>query len=142
MPIRPFTSDDAPFVAALAKETLPEPWSEQALRTLPSFARFFVSYDQDGRISGFCGLYLIADEGQIMEVAVAPDHRRRGIARDLLSHMIQDARAAGAVRFSLEVRSQNQGAQALYASLGFTVTATRRRYYKNPDDDAVLMDLV
>ena len=70
MQIRPFVPDDAPTVAELASKTLPEPWSEQALRTLPSFARFFVCHNEAEEIVGFCGLYLVADEGQIMEVAV------------------------------------------------------------------------
>ncbi len=141
MLFRRFDASDAPFCAALAKDCLPEAWSEAEFAALPqnALARFFVC-EEDGAIIGFCGLYLVADEGQIMEVCVSPVYRRRGIAKALLHTMMQDAISAGADWFSLEVRSQNVSAIALYTALGFVSVGLRRRYYRNPCDDAILME--
>ncbi len=141
MVFRRFDASDASSCAALAKDCLPEAWSEAEFASLPqnALARFFVC-EEDGEIVGFCGLYLVADEGQIMEICVNPAYRRRGIATSLLHTMMQDAISAGAGWFSLEVRSQNASAIALYTALGFVRVGLRRRYYRNPCDDAILME--
>ncbi len=138
--ITPLQVEDVADVHALAQLCLPEAWSEAALAALPEnpLAHFFVAR-RDGVLLGFCFMYLVADEGQIMEIATDPAHRRQGIARQLLSHLLADGQAHGATLFTLEVRAQNAAAQALYASLGFVADGVRRNYYRNPTDDAILM---
>ncbi len=139
--VRPMAGSDADRVFEIAKAALPEPWSKQDYAALPdhTFARSFVA-EAEGVLLGFCFLYLIADEGQIMEIAVDKPYRRRRVAQALLSHMIEGAASEGATRFTLEVRSQNLPAIGLYTSFGFTEVGRRKHYYKNPTDDAVLMD--
>jgi ribosomal-protein-alanine N-acetyltransferase len=138
--LTPFCAADAPDVAALAHLTLPEAWSEAAFAALADnpLARCLLAR-RDGVLLGFAFLYLVGDEGQIMEVATHPDARRQGVARTLLCRLLADATDGGATRFTLEVRAQNEAARTLYASLGFVEDGVRRRYYRNPTDDAVLM---
>lgn len=88
----------------------------------------------DGRVTGFLISRTVAGETEILNVAVHPEYRRRGIASALL------LATAGEVLF-LEVRESNIGAVDLYRKLGFTVRGTRSNYYENPTEDAIVMSL-
>lgn len=93
---------------------------------------------EDGTLLGYGGISLVADEAEIITVAVSPAHRRQGIARALMGHMLclaEDARAS----VYLEVRASNTPARELYRSLGFAETGMRKNYYSAPREDAVLM---
>ena len=93
---------------------------------------------EDGTLLGYGGISLVADEAEIITVAVSPAHRRQGIARALMEHMLclaEDARAS----VYLEVRASNTPARELYRSLGFAETGMRKNYYSAPREDAVLM---
>ena len=92
----------------------------------------------DGALLGYGGISIVADEAEIITVAVSPAHRRQGIARALMEHMLylaEDARAS----VYLEVRASNTPARELYRSLGFAETGVRKNYYTSPREDAVLM---
>jgi [ribosomal protein S18]-alanine N-acetyltransferase len=89
----------------------------------------------DGQIAAFLVTRQTApDEAEILNLAVDPDYRRRGLARKLLAAAFRQPRT-----FFLEVRQSNTAAQSLYRSLGFTECGRRPGYYRNPDEDAVLM---
>lgn len=88
---------------------------------------------------GFGVLGLTADDAEIESLAVIPPWRRRGIARRLCKDLLGWAHARGARHASLEVRISNTAARSLYESLGFYEVATRRRYYQNPEEDALVM---
>ncbi len=140
--IRPFTPSFAPAVYALAKACLPECWSEAeyARQSENPLSHFYVAVSEDDtELLGFCGLYLVAGEGQIMEIVTSPKKRRQGIGQALLSHMLKQARDCGATTFTLEVRAKNTGARALYEKAGFVQNGLRKQYYHHPTDDAVLM---
>ncbi len=139
--VRPFRKQDAEQVAKIAIRSLPEPWSWKdylALEENP-LARTFVAETQ-GDLAGFSFLYLVGEEGQIMEIATAKAHRRKGVAKALLQEMVRTSKEEGAVRFTLEVRASNAPAIALYRSFGFYEVGRRKGYYRNPKEDAVLMD--
>lgn len=89
------------------------------------------------RLVGFLAFSQVLDEGSVVEVAVHPDFRRRGIARALIENAMEDAR--GLTSVFLEVRRSNAPAIALYESLGFEQIAVRRGYYDRPTEDAVVM---
>ena len=129
-------------IARLEAEIFPDPWSEDAIRSLlvSEFSYSFVAL-RDGRMVGYFLGSCIVPEGEVFRIAIAPDLRRRGIGYRLLSDVIRRSREDGLEFLFLEVRSQNEGARALYKILGFTEDGTRRAYYKNPTDDAVLMHL-
>lgn len=95
---------------------------------------------EDDTIVGFLAFEQVLDEGSIVEVAVHPDHRRGGIARNLITSAINNAEGLHTV--FLEVRESNTPAVKLYESLGFTQIAVRKGYYDHPKEDAVIMNLL
>ena len=98
---------------------------------------WWVAHD-DGQLLGLAGGMVVDGDVQILDVAVDPKHRREGIARKLLSHVSYDAQMLGCTTASLEVEDGNEGAIALYASLGFTEAGRRRGYY-GVGKDAIVM---
>jgi ribosomal-protein-alanine N-acetyltransferase len=114
---------------AQLKEELGRPW-----------ARPRVARNAEGRATGMLLAWNVADEVQILDVAVHPALRRRGIGRALMSDALDAARARAAVRLFLEVRRSNAAAIALYRSFGFYALGVRKRYYPD-DEDAVEMAL-
>ena len=92
---------------------------------------------EDSKVVGFLAFEQIMDEGSIVEVAVSPDHRRRGIARALICEALQVCEGLRTV--FLEVREGNAPAVALYESLGFERIAVRHCYYDNPKENAIIM---
>ncbi|MEY8461318.1 tRNA (adenosine(37)-N6)-threonylcarbamoyltransferase complex transferase subunit TsaD [Eggerthellaceae bacterium 24-137] len=92
----------------------------------------------DAPLVGYAGGWVVDGDVQILKVGVSPDWRRHGIARALLARVADDARNLGAHTSSLEVRAANEGAQALYAALGYASLGVRPRYYSD-GEDAVIM---
>ncbi|OUP06917.1 multifunctional tRNA N6-adenosine(37)-N6- threonylcarbamoyltransferase complex dimerization subunit type 1 TsaB/ribosomal protein alanine acetyltransferase/tRNA (adenosine(37)-N6)-threonylcarbamoyltransferase complex transferase subunit TsaD [Collinsella sp. An2] len=98
---------------------------------------WWVAHD-DGELVGIAGGMMVEHDLQVLDVAVAPERRREGIARKLLSHVSYDAQMLGCTTASLEVEASNDGAQALYDSLGFSQAGVRRGYY-GAGNDALVM---
>ena len=114
-------------------------WSMDALRSQLEKAdsRCTVALIDD-RIVGFLAFEQVMDEGSIVEIAVHPDHRRQGIARE----MIESALSNNSLKeIFLEVRESNTPAIALYESLGFEKIGVRKGYYDKPKEDAVIYRL-
>jgi [ribosomal protein S18]-alanine N-acetyltransferase len=89
-----------------------------------------------GKVAGFLVVRRVApDECEILNLAVAPEHRRKGVARALVEAAIQDRRDT----FFLEVRESNTAAQAFYKSMGFQGVSRRREYYQSPLESAIVM---
>jgi ribosomal-protein-alanine N-acetyltransferase len=93
----------------------------------------------DHPVAGFCAFWLVFDEIHINNVAVRPQFRGRGIGTTLMHHVLAEGRELGARRATLEVRASNEAARRLYERLGFYVAATRRNYYTNPVEDALIL---
>ncbi len=139
--LRQMETADLPQVVAIERASFTLPWSEGSFRsdlTSNTAARLVVA-EQEGRVIGYVGYWMIVDEAHISTLAVAPDDRRRGIGRTLLRAAWISARAEGAQQMTLEVRASNHAAQDLYRSLGFSEVGRRRRYYQDNLEDAVLM---
>ena len=134
---------DCRRLAQLDRECFSEPWSEELFLkdTQNPLAHYIVSEYND-EVVGYCGMYSVADEGQITNIAVANKYRRKGIASKMLMLMIDKAKAANLRVMSLEVRESNLPAITLYESLGFFKVGYRKNYYRNPSEGAVLMDLI
>lgn len=90
-------------------------------------------------VAGFCAFWLVLDEIHINNVALRPPLRGQGLGTALMQRVFDEARRLGARRATLEVRISNTGARRLYERLGFTVAATRRNYYTNPVEDALIL---
>lgn len=86
-------------------------------------------------------IWLIVDEAHLGTLAVRPGFRQQGLARQLLATALLSAAHLGATHALLEVRSSNQAAQNLYLKFGFEVVGTRKGYYQDTQEDAVLMTL-
>jgi [ribosomal protein S18]-alanine N-acetyltransferase len=141
MNVRVATPADADAILELERTCFTLPWSEDSIRSDLSgnaAARYWVA-EADGRIVGYVGLWRVLDEGQIMDVAVLPSHRRRGVGTKLLETLIADCASAGIDRLLLEVREKNLGALALYEGMGFEREGLRKGYYPDDGDNAVLM---
>lgn len=104
-------------------------------------ARSIYDGDASGDIVGYVCFWVVFDEVRVMNLAVEPSARRQGIAGELVRSMLTFGRAHGAVRAILEVRASNLAARGLYEQMGFCQTAIRTKYYTNPIEDAILMEM-
>jgi ribosomal-protein-alanine N-acetyltransferase len=95
----------------------------------------------EGKIAAMLVLWFIIDEAHIATIAVHPDFRRQGIGEQILLHALRAAHSEGAQRAFLEVRAGNFAAQAMYRKYGFEMAGVRPGYYKDNNEDALLMDL-
>lgn len=133
---------DLEGVIEVEAESFTNPWTrEMYARELqnPSVCHILIVRTDDCRVAGFCAFWLVVDEIHINNVAVRPRFRAQGIGTALLHHVLADARALGARRATLEVRSSNEHARRMYERLGFYVAGTRRSYYTNPVEDALIL---
>ncbi len=130
-----FTAAHVDAVCELETLCFPDPWSTDALAEELNnpCARFLTALDGN-TVVGYLGCHHVADEGFIANVAVHPNHRRRGIARALVNAAIEQGRSLS--RLTLEVRESNAAAIALYQSLGFVKDGIRPRFYTHPIEDA------
>ena len=142
--IRKMTEADVPVVAELDQISFSLPWPERSFRfevTDNPASRCWVA-EADGRVVGMIVAWLFVDEVHIATIATHPDFRRQGIAQKLLTHTLRYTSDEGAVSSFLEVRESNLAAQAMYRKFGYENTGRRKRYYKDNDEDAVLMTLM
>ncbi len=136
--IRAARSSDTARIATLFFESMPAPWTESAIdAALRSPTSVIWVWEEDGMLCGALILQVCMDEAEILTIATAQKMRRRGIARSLVEYALREI--GREVSVFLEVRSQNRGAQAFYTALGFLPYGVRKRYYREPVDDAVLM---
>jgi ribosomal-protein-alanine N-acetyltransferase len=145
---REMRKDDLDSVLVIDRLSFPLPWPESAYRhdlTNNSTAILWVaevlSEDQDSKVVGMVDVWLIQEEAHIATLAVHPDYRGNGIAADLLSKVLFEAYKLGAQRAMLEVRESNLAARTLYEDFGFVTVSRRRRYYRDNNEDALLMNL-
>jgi ribosomal-protein-alanine N-acetyltransferase len=140
--IRAFRAEDAPAVTRILREA-PEAahWTEETRRESLSLAGtvVFVS-ESDGKVTGFLIGRHVVDEAEVLNLAVAPQARRRGEGGALLKAATDEFLARGAKRGYLEVRESNTAAIAFYVKNGFSQVGRRSGYYRDPDEAAVVME--
>lgn len=130
-----------PAVAKLEEECFAHPWSENSLEDYlnnPS-AYFFVALTETCEVAGYIGTYIVCDEAYITNVAVTEKSRRCGVGRELVSYAADNAERNNASFISLEVRLSNIPAVSLYKSLGFNSDGIRPNFYRDPEEDALIM---
>jgi ribosomal-protein-alanine N-acetyltransferase len=106
-----------------------------------SYALFLVAAADGDRIAGYVVALEAADEGEILNLAVAPDGRRHGLGRALVEQVLEALTARGIRQVYLEVRESNAPARALYAAHGFREVGRRKQYYRRPVEDAIVLRL-
>ena len=137
---RQMRPEDLPTISRLEAETFSMPWSENDFLQMivHDDARYYVAV-RDGEIVGGCGLYLVAGEGNITNVVIAPHARGEGIGTCLMQHMLAEGAKEGLQAFTLEVRVSNTIAIHLYEKTGFVSEGIRPGFYEKPTEDAVIM---
>lgn len=147
--IEPATSGILDEVLAIEQACFSAPWTRKMLAAELSgnqFANFLIAKCPDPlsgslAVAGYFCFWVVFEEVRLMNLAVLAPFRRQGVATKLVCTALRTGLARGATRAMLEVRESNQGAQSLYHRLGFRQTAKRSRYYVNPEEDAVLMEM-
>jgi ribosomal-protein-alanine N-acetyltransferase len=136
--IRPLAYSDLPKVLAIERRSFPTPWSlSMFVLELSKPSGICLTRIDGAAMQGYLICARYDQAWHLMNIAVEPALRRRGVARELIDAMIE--RAGTDANYTLEVRVSNAGAIALYESYGFRSVGTRRRYYADTGEDALIM---
>ena len=129
-----------PPILEIENEANSAPWTERSFKNeLGNPDRIFLVALLEGKVVGYGGIWLIIDEAHVTTVAVAAEHRQKGIGRRLMIELLERAKSEGMTCSTLEVRASNNPALNLYAELGYKDTARRKKYYPDNQEDAVVM---
>ena len=130
-----------PQVAELEKLCFADPWSEKSIASeLGNIWSYWVVAQWNDTVIGYIGSQSTCDgEADVMNVAVHPDYRRKGIAESLIGFLVEELKNRGCHALMLEVRASNAPAIALYEKLGFLQVGCRKNYYRNPREDALIL---
>ncbi len=139
MMIRPMQPEDVEKAAILEAENFSEPWSARAfMEELQKDTSIYMAVFEGDVLIGVCGIVTSFDEGEVLNVSVRKEYRQKGIARKMLSRLMEEAYARGIRHFTLEVREGNLSARALYEKLGFVCEGIRPDFYRNPTENAAI----
>jgi len=138
--VTPALETDLDAIDEIEQHSFKSPWPRDTFKAelLREWARLDVAREA-GRLVGFCNYWLVTTELHILAIATHPDHRGRGIASQLLEHVLDVARQTGCSLATLEVRRSNKPAIALYERAGFKTVHVRARYYQDDNEDALVM---
>ena len=140
MRIVTMNSDHVSQVAELEAICFRDPWSERSVASeLENPLSFWLVALEEDRVAGYVGSQTVMGESDMMNVAVHPDFRRRGIAEKLIADLVDGLKARNSRCITLEVRVSNAPAIALYEKLGFRQIGLRKNYYRNPREDALIL---
>ena len=138
--ILPMADTHVSAIAELERVCFSDPWSENSIRAeLNNPYSFWLVAEADGETVGYIGSQTAVDEADIMNVAVAPSHRRCGIGQMLIDELVNELKNKGIVALMLEVRASNDSAIALYEKNSFSCVGVRPNYYFHPREDARIM---
>ena len=138
--VRPASSEDLAAIAAIERASFGDPWSLKSFRDslAHSFVRICVVEDDEG-VAGYSVVWVSREECELANLAVDPARRGRGHGALLLDAALRQAREEGLMVMFLEVRASNAAARGLYATRAFHEVGRRPMYYKNPDEDALVL---
>ena len=138
--VRKMKKEDLDRVSQIEKECFSTPWSRDAFEDMiDNEAALYMVAEDNGYIVANCGVIVAAGEGDICNVAVDPSYRKRGIAKLLLTRIMEEAsKELSVYAFTLEVRISNRAAISLYEKLGFVNEGIRPGFYTSPKEDAVI----
>jgi len=140
MKIRPFKAEDIPEALLIENASFTCPWHESSMRMLLEDHIFAIkAVNEEERMCGFAALMRAADTGEVINIAVDPGSRRRGLGRQLLDCLLKHAKEEELAFVTLEVRESNEPARALYDSFGFVRVGTLKNYYTDPREDAWIL---
>lgn len=135
--IRPASAADLGAIAEIERAVFTDPWPATAFRPLLGTGAW-VAVDA-AELAGYVFARHALDEGEILNLAVHPRHRRAGVGQALVERVFAELGRNGVARVFLEVRESNQAGRAFYTQLGFTPVGRRRGYYVQPREDALVL---
>ena len=140
MKILPMNERHVAQVAELEKLCFSDPWSENSVASeLKNPLSLWLIAEEDGVVCGYVGSQTVLGETDMMNIAVRPDCRRKGVAAALITELICRLKGQGSHILRLEVRESNAPAIALYKAMGFTKLGLRKNYYRNPKENALIL---
>lgn len=138
----PTERDHLAFITATEKLCFSNPWSENSFAYAldnPNVQSCFTALYK-GEPAGYMCLFHLFEEGELLNVAVSPDLRNKGIAQKMMDKMVEHLKEKGVERITLEVRESNAAARHLYERNGFTRFAIRKNYYSSPVENGIIME--
>lgn len=138
--IRQMDKKDIEQVERMEKEIFSIPWSAHSFEDAAmTKENIFLVCECNGVIAGYCGLWTVLGEGNITNMAVDKEYRKKGIGEALMKEMEKRGRQKDVDIFFLEVRQSNAAARRLYDKMGYKEIGTRKRFYERPVEDAIVM---
>lgn len=140
MTILLMNQDLVPKIAQLERECFADPWSEKSIASelTNPLSLWLAALDGD-TLAGYVGSQTCMDETDMMNLAVSPAYRRQGVGKALIDALTKQLQMRGSRCLTLEVRSSNAPALALYGRMGFQQIGLRKNYYRNPKEDALIL---
>jgi ribosomal-protein-alanine N-acetyltransferase len=136
----PMSPYDLASVLRIERASFPSAWSiDSYLRELRNPTSYYLVARLKGEVIGYAGMWVVEDEAHVSTIAVRTEFRRRGLAEEIMNHLIGVAEQRGATRITLEVREGNDAAQALYQKLGFRSQGLIPHYYGDTGENAFVM---
>jgi ribosomal-protein-alanine N-acetyltransferase len=141
--IEAMKESDLEEVLAIEKKSFTDPWSRRLFRETLSFPHSvnFVMHGPEGTLLGYIDFYIIAGEAHMLNLAIHPAWRKKGLATQLLTHSFDYLKHQNVMQFFLDVREGNRDAIELYKKFGFDIVGKRKRYYVETNEDALVMHL-
>ena len=140
MKIRVATADDVAAIHRIERACFTDPWSASSFRSMFAHPQVWATVaEREGAVVGYCVAWMVGDEAELANIAVEPSLRRAGVGAKLLDQFLRAADGHGVTATYLEVREGTTAALRLYESRGFVATGRRKRYYRHPEEDAVVM---
>lgn len=134
---------DLEQVCEMENRIFSQPWGrEDFLASIHNENHVYIVAEEKEEIVGYCGLWMVAGEGQINNVVVREDFRQKGVGYGMLSYLLELGRERHQDAFTLEVRASNEPAIRLYQKLGFRSSGVRKGFYEKPREDANIMWLL
>lgn len=139
MPVEALSKSDLETLASIEKASYPDPWSRDMLACAWSKPHCGgIKWTSNGELCGYLITMTVPPGIEILNIAVAPKFRRHGIARKMMTWVVEEGRRQGCSDIFLEVRFSNNAAIKLYESFGFSAINTRKRYYRDGEDALVM----
>ena len=140
MTITHMTESHVPQIAELEKICFCDPWSENSIASeLGNRLSCWLVALEENTVVGYVGSQTVLGETDMMNIAVHPEYRKKGIAKTLIESLIDELSKKGSHSLMLEVRASNAPAKNLYEKLGFSMAGVRKNYYRNPKEDALIL---
>jgi len=134
------TDEDLDEVSSIEKSIFSVPWSRKSLKDAIDMPdNIYIVSTDNGTIVGYCGMWAVLGEGNIVCVAVREEYRGRGVGRSLVRELVKRGIENGVDAFFLEVRESNAAAIHLYETEGFCNIGVRRNFYEKPVENAIVM---